>query len=92
MLYYDFSRKWELSVFGSFTDNIFKLIPQSQTTTFGSDLVTAYRVNIFFDGNEDDSYQELAHSQQLSAFRPSDKLRLKIYPLRLTRPHEHPDL
>ena len=77
MLYYDFSRIWELSVFGSFTDNIFKLIPQSQTTTFGSDLVTAYRVNIFFDGNEDDSYQNWLTAATL-AFRPSDKLRLKF--------------
>ena len=43
MLYYDFSSKWELSVFGSFTANSFKLIPQTQTTTFGSDAVSAYQ-------------------------------------------------
>jgi hypothetical protein len=77
MLYYDFSKKWELSVFGSFTDNTFKLVPQTQTTTFGSDLVTAYQVKIYFDGNEDDSYQNWLTAATLT-FKPSDNLRLKL--------------
>jgi hypothetical protein len=77
MLYYDISKKWELSVFGSFTDNIYKLTPQSQTTTFGSDLVTAYQVKIFFDGYEVDSYQNWLAATTLT-FKPNDKLRLKL--------------
>ncbi len=77
MLYYDFSSKWELSVFGSFTANSFKLIPQSQTTTFGSDAVSAYQVKIYFDGEENDSYQNWLSSATLT-FKPNDHLRLKL--------------
>ena len=77
MLYYDFSSKWDLSVFGSFTDNSFKLIPQSQTTTFGSDAVTAYQVRIFFDGEEKDSYQNWLTAATLT-FKPNEHLRLKL--------------
>ncbi|MEI8005792.1 MAG: carboxypeptidase-like regulatory domain-containing protein [Bacteroidota bacterium] len=77
MLYYDFSSKWELSVFGSYTANAFKLIPQSQTTTFGSDAVTAYQVKIFFDGQENDHYENWLASATLT-FKPNDHLRLKL--------------
>ncbi len=77
MLYYDFSSKWELSVFGSFTANSFKLIPQTQTTTFGSDAVSAYQVKIFFDGEEADSYQNWLTAATLT-FKPNDHLRLKL--------------
>ncbi|MCX6284667.1 MAG: TonB-dependent receptor [Bacteroidetes bacterium] len=77
MLYYDFSSKWELSVFGSYTANQFKLIPQSQTTTFGSDAVTAYQVKIYFDGQENDRYDNWLTSATLT-FKPNDHLRLKL--------------
>ncbi len=77
MLYYDFSSKWELSVFGSYTANAFKLIPQSQTTTFGSDAVTAYQVKIFFDGQENDHYENWLAAATLT-FKPNDHLRLKL--------------
>ncbi|MEI7490423.1 MAG: TonB-dependent receptor [Bacteroidota bacterium] len=77
MLYYDFSSKWELSVFGSYTANQFKLVPQTQTTTFGSDGVTAYQVKIYFDGQENDRYDNWLASAALT-FKPNDHLRLKL--------------
>ena len=77
MLYYDFSSKWELSVFGSYTANQFKLIPQTQSTTFGSDGVTAYQVKIYFDGQENDRYDNWLASAALT-FKPNDHLRLKL--------------
>ncbi len=76
MVYYDFSKKWELSVFGSFTNNSYKLIPTSQETSFGT-LDEAYKIKIYFDGNEVDRYQSWLASATLT-FKPSDNLRLKL--------------
>lgn len=76
MLYYDFSKKWELSVFGSFTNNSYKLIPQTQETSFGT-LDEAYKIKIYFDGNEVDRYQNWMTSATLT-FKPSDNIRLKL--------------
>jgi hypothetical protein len=73
---YDISNKWEFSALGIFSDNSFKLIPQTQTTTFG-DLFNPYKIMIFFDGQEVDHYQSWMSSGTLT-FKPTKKLRLRL--------------
>jgi len=76
MLYYDFSKKWELSVFGSYTNNSYKLIPETQETSFGT-LSEAYKIKIFFDGNEVDGYQNWMTSATLT-YKPIENMRLRL--------------
>jgi CarboxypepD_reg-like domain/TonB-dependent Receptor Plug Domain len=76
LLNYDISRKWDLSVLGTFSDNSFKLVPQSQTTTFG-DLFNPYKIMIFFDGQEVDHYQNWMSAATLT-FKPNQNLRLRL--------------
>jgi hypothetical protein len=76
LINYDISSKWELSVLGTFSDNSFKLIPQTQTTTFG-DFFNPYKIMIFFDGQEVDHYQNWMSAATLT-FKPNSKLRLRL--------------
>ncbi|HNY03218.1 MAG TPA: TonB-dependent receptor, partial [Bacteroidales bacterium] len=56
ILNYEISDKWEVSVLGTFTDNLYKLIPETRETSFGT-LDEAYKIKIYFDGHENDLYQ-----------------------------------
>jgi len=76
LLNYDINSKWELSVLGTFSDNSYTLIPQTQTTTFG-DFFNPYRIQIFFDGQEVDRYQSWMSAATLT-FKPNKKLRLRL--------------
>ncbi|MCX6252705.1 MAG: carboxypeptidase-like regulatory domain-containing protein [Bacteroidetes bacterium] len=76
MVNYEFSKKWELSVLGTFSDNSFKLIPQTQTTTFGS-AFEVFKVMIFFDGQEVDHYQNWLSAATLT-FKPRKDLRFRL--------------
>lgn len=76
LLNYDINSKWELSVLGTFSDNSYTLIPQTQTTTFG-DFFNPYRIQIFFDGQEVDRYQSWMSATTLT-FKPNNKLRLRL--------------
>lgn len=76
MINYDLTRKWELSVLGTYSNNSFVLIPESRETKFGT-LTEAYRIKIFFDGQESDKYQNWLTAATLT-FKPSAGLRLKL--------------
>jgi hypothetical protein len=76
MLYYDINKQWEISVFGTYTNNSYKLIPQTQETSFGT-LDEAYKIKIYFDGNEVDRYQTWLAAGTLT-WKPSENLRLKL--------------
>jgi hypothetical protein len=76
MLYYDISRKVELSFLGYFSNNNFKLIPQTRETSFGT-LDEAYRIRIYFDGHEVDRNQNWLTGLTLT-WRPSAELKLRL--------------
>ncbi len=76
MLNYEFSKQWELSVFGTFTDNVYKLIPETRETSFGT-LDEAYKIKIYFDGREVDQYQNWLAAATLT-YKPAPNLRLKL--------------
>jgi len=76
MLYYDISDKVELSLLGYYSNNVFKLIPETRETSFGT-LDEAYKIKIYFDGHEVDRYQNWLSALTLT-YRPTDKMKLRF--------------
>ncbi len=76
MLNYDISKKWEISVLGTFADNSFKVVPETRETSFGT-ISEAYKIKIFFDGQEVDRYQNWLAAATLT-YRPVQNLRMKL--------------
>jgi hypothetical protein len=76
MLNYEINPQWELSILGIYSDNSYKLTPQSRETSFGT-ISEAYRLQIYFDGHEADSYQSWLSALTLS-WKPSEDLRLRL--------------
>ncbi|MEI6455366.1 MAG: TonB-dependent receptor [bacterium] len=76
MLNYEVNKKWEISVLGSFTNNSYKLIPETRETSFGT-LDEAYKIMIYFDGQEVDRYQNWLGALTLT-YRPTQNLRLRL--------------
>ena len=76
MLNYEINKKWEISVFGTFTGNVYKLIPETRETSFGT-LDEAYKITVYFDGREHDLYQNWLTAVTL-AFKPTPNIRLKL--------------
>jgi hypothetical protein len=76
MLNYEITKKWEISVLGTFTDNAYNLIPETQETSFGT-LDEAYKIKIYFDGNEADRYQNWLAAATIT-YKPIQNIRLKL--------------
>lgn len=76
MLNYDISKKWDISLFGTFTDNSYKLIPETRETSFGT-LDEAYKIKIYFDGQEVDKYQNWLSAVTIN-YKPTPTIRLKL--------------
>ncbi len=76
MLNYDVSPKWEISLLGTFSNNIFKLIPETRETSFGT-LDEAYKITMYFDGQEADRYRNWLGALTLT-YKPRKDLRLKL--------------
>ncbi len=76
MLNYEISKKWEISFLGMYSNNSFKLIPQTRETSFGT-LNEAYKITIFFDGQEVDGYRNGLGAMTLT-YKPNLNLRLKL--------------
>jgi len=76
MVGYDISPKWELSVLGIYSNNSYKLTPETRETSFGTQ-DEAYQIKIYFDGKEVDSYQNWLTSATLT-WKPNDDLRIKL--------------
>ena len=65
----------DLSFFGIWSHNKYGLIPESQTTTFGN-FMQSMQLDIYFDGQETDSYSTLLGSFTLN-YHPSDNFSLR---------------
>jgi len=76
MLYYDISSKLELSILGYYSNNTYKLIPESRETSFGT-IDEAYKIKIYFDGHEVDRYQNWLTGLTLN-YRLSDNIKLRF--------------
>ena len=76
MLNYEISKKWEISFLGTFSNNNYKLIPETRETSFGT-LDEAYRITIYFDGQEVDRYQNWLSALTLT-YKPTPNIRLRL--------------
>lgn len=75
-LTYQLNTKWELNALGYFSRNKYKLIPESRQTDFGT-FQDAFRLNIYFDGQEVDQYSTGMAAVSL-IHRPSNRLDLRL--------------
>jgi hypothetical protein len=76
LLNYEINKKWEVSILGIASDNIYKLIPETRETTFGTQQET-YKFTIYFDGRETDQYQNWLGAVT-TTYKPTKKTRLKL--------------
>lgn len=76
LLTYSFNKKWEISALGYYSRNLYKLVPESRQTDFGT-YQEAFRLNIYFDGQEIDNYQTGMGAVTLN-FKPHSDLDLKL--------------
>jgi len=75
-LTYSFTKKTSLSWLGYISKNTFNLIPETRETSFGT-INEAYRLTVFFDGEEIDQFNLYKNAFVLS-HNPSDSLQLKF--------------
>lgn len=73
---YRFNDKWEFSFLGYFSRNQYNLVPQTAETSFGY-VNLAYRLKIYFDGEEIDNYTTGLGALTLS-FTPRKDLNFKF--------------
>lgn len=76
LLGYQINNKWDLSFLGYYSRNQYKLIPETRQTDFGT-LKEAYRLTIYFDGQEVDRYETGMGAITLT-HRPSTETELKL--------------
>ena len=76
LLNYTINSKWEISAFGTYSNNSYKLIPQTQQTSFGS-IGDVYQFTVFFDGQEVDTYQNWLGAVT-TTYKPNPDVRLKF--------------
>jgi hypothetical protein len=74
---YHFTDKLSLSFLGSYAQNKYLMIPQTQETTFGS-VKNAIKLTIFFDGQDLMEYRTATGALSL-VYKPNYKLQLKLY-------------
>lgn len=76
-LTYALSDEWELSFLGNYSRNLYRVIPESRTTDFGT-FQEALRLNVFFDGQE--QYDFTTRFGALKAnYQPNENLLLTFY-------------
>lgn len=76
LLNYNIHRNWELSLLGYYSRNNYKLVPETRQTDFGT-IQEAYRLTIYFDGQEVDRYRTGMGALTLT-HRPNDNTDLKL--------------
>lgn len=76
LINYPFHKKWELSALGYYSRNQYKLIPETRQTDFGT-IQEAYRLMIYFDGQEVDRYRTGMAALTLS-HKPQSNLDLRL--------------
>ena len=73
---YDISDKWEVELLGNYSQNQYKVVPSNRLTSFGT-FSQALGFQVFFDGQELDSYQTITGAVSL-VYHPTEHLKLKF--------------
>lgn len=76
VLTYDLSDKIELSALGYYSRNSYQLVPESRQTNFGT-IEEAYRLMIYFDGQEVDKYKMYLGAFTVD-YKPKPELLMKF--------------
>lgn len=78
LLGYKINEKLDLGLLAVLTRNVYGLVPESQTTAFGSALQPGMEIDIYFDGQEQDRYRTMLGA--LSAdWRPNEDWKVKSH-------------
>ena len=75
ILNYKLSDKLNLSVLGIYSNNIYELVPRSQTTNFGN-FFESMQLRVYFDGQEKDAYKTALGAVTLE-YLPNDNMQIK---------------
>jgi hypothetical protein len=73
---YDLTKKLQLSVLGYYSRNSYQLVPESRQTNFGT-IQEAYRLDIYFDGQEVDQYRMYLGAFSVD-YKPNPELMMKF--------------
>lgn len=70
------SPKLELAFLGNYSHNLFRMVPHDRETSFGT-IQQAYRLRVYFEGQEDDKFLNGTGALTLS-YRPHERLSLRL--------------
>lgn len=73
---FEFSKKFNIEVFGNYARNRYNLVPETRETNFGT-ISDAKRFTVYFEGQEVDRYQTMTGSFSATV-KPSEELSLKF--------------
>jgi hypothetical protein len=76
VLTYNLSKKVQLSALGYYSNNSYLLVPESRQTNFGT-IQEAYRLDIYFDGQEVDRYRMYLGAFTVD-YKPNPELMMKF--------------
>lgn len=76
LLSYELTQKLGLSFLGYYSNNSYNLVPESRQTNFGT-LTEAYRLQVYFEGQEVDRYRMYLGALTLD-YHPNDEVNLKF--------------
>ncbi len=76
ILSYQLSNAWNLSVLGNYSRNKYNFAPTYRETDFGT-ITEAYRLSIYYDGQEVDSYEN-GLGALTATYQPHEDLKLKF--------------
>ena len=77
LITYHLNSKWSLSFLGSYAQNKYLVVPQTQQTVFGT-VKSAIKLTIFFDGQDLMEYQTSTGAISL-VYKPNYQTQLKFY-------------
>ncbi|MGC8865787.1 MAG: TonB-dependent receptor [Bacteroidales bacterium] len=70
------SPRLELAFLGNYSHNLFRMVPHDRETSFGT-LQQAYRLRVYFEGQEDDKFHNGTGALTL-AYKPHERLSLRF--------------
>jgi len=76
ILSYQITNKWNISFLGNYSRNKYRFVPTVRETDFGT-ITEAYRLTIYFDGQEVDSYVN-GMGAITATYQPHEDLKLKF--------------
>lgn len=75
-LSYAFNARWEISALGYYSRNNYKMVPETRETDFGN-MQEAYRLKIYFDGQEKSNYSNGMGAFSVS-YTPIEGLNMRL--------------